>query len=135
MLTKPSYILADFIKACGLGENHVFISEKARITAKADFNLNTQKQILDFIANGGIESPNLQNVKLWENNPDPDNPIWADAYDFFSGFQFGYIAFSFRPKIKKWNIKSFKNNIKSDPRNLPFNNSVLKEFKKKLLGV
>ena len=88
-------------------------------TAQSDFKLGTQGQVLGFIGNGGLEKPHFINSTLWKNNPNPDNEIMVDAYNFFSGICYGYIAF-FQFGTNKWNIKSFKKNRNPDSRNLPF---------------
>lgn len=95
-------------------------------TAKSDFNLSTQEGVLSFIGNGGLESPCAINTKQWENNPDPNNPIMVDAYDFYSGSIYGYIAFFYQPTTKKWIIKSFKKNSEPDTRNLAFKEALMK---------
>lgn len=46
--------------------------------------------------------------------------IMVDAYAFFSGLIYGYIAFVYVTKTKKWIIKSFKKHEDPDPRNLVF---------------
>jgi hypothetical protein len=44
----------------------------------------------------------------------------VDAYAFFSGIIYGYIAFVYITKTEKWLIKSFKKHEDPDPRNLVF---------------
>ena len=69
-------------------------------TARSDFNLNTQESVLSFIGNDGLESPHLINTKAWENNPDTENPIMVDAYGFYSGSMYGYLAFFYQQATK-----------------------------------
>lgn len=87
-------------------------------TARTDFNLLTQAAVCAFVANGGLNTPTFINSEVWVNNPDPAVRIDVDAYSFYSGTTFGYIAFLFQPKTSKWMIKSFKKNDRPDPRNL-----------------
>lgn len=44
----------------------------------------------------------------------------VDAYGFYSGTTYGYIAFMFQPKTNKWIIKSFKKNDRQGPKYFPF---------------
>lgn len=113
---QPTYDLNEFLKSCLEGNPAPFILRGALMTARADFNLKTQTQVLDFIGNNGLEKPCLINVKPWENNPNLAQPIMVDAYGFYSGMRYGYIAF-FHSPVRKWIIKSFKNNNQPDPRN------------------
>ena len=89
-------------------------------TARSDFNLNTQRQVFEFIGNIGIEKPRFINSKPWENNNDNTVEIMVDAYAFYTGMIYGYIAFFHQPKTNKWVIKSFKKNQEPDTRNLVF---------------
>ena len=112
----PSHNLNEFIKACK-SSKVVGVSINAQDGAKY-FNLNTITSILNFITKGGLENPQFINSKLWEKNPEKSLTIMIDAYGFFSGTKYGYIAFRFHPKLGGWYIKSFKKNKEIDPRNL-----------------
>ena len=112
-----AYDLSAFIAACGRA-GEVIPVQGARITARTDFSLLTDRDIRDFVANGGLEQPRFINKAPWKNNPDPLVLIEVDAYAFFSGVSYGYVAFLFVPKTSKWLIKSFKKNTEPDPRNL-----------------
>lgn len=127
-----SYLLSDFVGACGEEPIKVFIFKGAMETAKSDFNLNTQEAVAKFVATGGLEKPQFVNTKPWENNPKPELPVMVDAYHFSSGRKFGYVAFMFQDKTQKWSIKSLKS--QSDPRNLAFATDALEEFKKQMSG-
>lgn len=116
---EPSYSIKKFTDACKQGQNKVYVTRGARETARTDFRLNTEKDILNFIGYGGLENLKFDHTKLWENNPEPNEPVMVDSYGFYSGSLFGYIAFMFREKTKKWIIKSFKKNIQSGIRNQP----------------
>ena len=117
-MDSPTYTFQEFVEACGSGVNKVFIFKGAKETAKSDFNLSTESSVLNFIATGGVESPQFVNTKPWENNPNTKTNIMVDAYHFSSGLKYGYLAFMFQPATEKWSIKSFKK--QDDPRNLPF---------------
>lgn len=119
-MNQPEYNLDEFIHDCEEGTSKVFVAQGAMITARTDFNLNIQASILEFIANGGLEKPTFINKKTWENNTDKSIVIMVDAYAFFSGLIYGYIAFVYVTKTKKWIIKSFKKQEAPDPRNLVF---------------
>lgn len=123
------YDFNEFIKNCSKKPTDTYVLKGAMATAKTDFNLRTQAQVLEFIGNNGLENPYLLNVKQWENNPDPKTEIKVDAYGFYSGEKHGYIAFFFQPTTGKWIIKSFKNNLLPDRRN-PVFRDVLNKLKK-----
>ncbi len=120
------YQLSDLVNDCAVGVSKTYISKGAMETAKSDFNFNTQEEVLGFIGNGGLELPCLSNSKPWGNNPMPENPIMVDAYHFYSGSTYGYIAFFYQPTTKKWVIKSFKKNSEPDTRNLAFKEALSK---------
>jgi hypothetical protein len=111
-----AYNPKDLITACCGGISQVTVLGKAQKCAQDDFGLNTQKAVLDFICNDGLENLQYINTKPWELNPDP-TLILVDAYGFYSGQKQGYIAFFFSTKTNKWLIKSFKLNKDSMPRN------------------
>jgi len=117
---EPEYKFDDFVNDCAVGTSKIFVSRGAMETARSDFKLATQNQVLEFIANGGLEKPTFINKKEWENNNDDTVVIMVDAYAFFSGIIYGYIAFVYITKTKKWLIKSFKKHEDPDPRNLVF---------------
>ena len=86
--------------------------------ARADFNLNTQASVLQFIANDGLDKPEFINSKCWKNNPlRMQGEIMVDAWSFFSGYTRGYIAF-FQSSSGpcSWIIKSFKRDDKRNER-------------------
>lgn len=117
---SPAYELSNLITNCiKKTGSRPWVRGVAMHTARADFNLNTQKAVVDFIGSGGLENPQFINSILWRNNPDPSR-IMVDAYSFFSGYKFGYIAFYYSLNEERWVIKSFKNNESPDPRNLAF---------------
>lgn len=103
---KSSYNFSDFIKACKY-KNKIFIDDKACEGAYKYFNLRTDKDILAFIINNGLEYLSFFNTKPWENNPNKTTVIMVDAYEFTSGGKRGYIAFFYNGYTKKWIIKSF----------------------------
>ena len=113
----PAYTLQDFIAACSEGSG-VRVLNSASPTARSDFGLMTDPDIIAWIGEGGLERPQHANTELWEKNPDPTQPIWVDSYNFFSGVDYGYVAFMFQSKTKKWLLKSLKKNDRPDPRPL-----------------
>ena len=112
------YAFSEFMAACAAKKAQ--LSRGARQSASHDFSLATEADVLAFIVNGGLEKPVHENTALWENNPDPNNPIDIDSYEFCSGEKRGYIAFLFQPKTKMWLIKSFKLNSSSPLTFSPF---------------
>lgn len=119
-----AYALIDLINACG-GINQVVVLSNAQTSARENFGLKTQKEVIDFIFNDGLECPHHINTKPWENNPDHSCVIQVDAYSFYSGPKHGYMAFFFSPKTNKWLIKSFKLNKDLVPRNNIMNDQLL----------
>jgi hypothetical protein len=73
----------------------------------------TEAAIVDFIGNNGLCDPVFQ---------EPPRPlqklphVMVDAYAFYSGDKWGYIAFYRSPFIDKWLIKSLKPNDRPNPR-------------------
>jgi len=100
---NPSYKFSDFKKACK-DKNKIAIHSNACKEACKYFNLRTEKDILNFIKNDGLENLLFFNTAPWKQKP----TIMVDAYEFTSGNKKGYIAFFFNTYTKKWNIKSFK---------------------------
>lgn len=111
-----AYKLNDLILACGKNGQVMLIGKSANC-ARDDFGLNTKNDVLEFIANDGLETPNHINTKIWERNPKPENQIMVDAYSFYSGVKHGYLAFFFS-HTNKWIIKSFKLYTDQSPRNI-----------------
>lgn len=124
MKPVPQYDFQTFVTDCVDGTAKAFVSKGAMDTAKSDFNLNTQEEVLAFIANDGLEKPQFINVVVWKNNKDKTTVIMVDAYAFFSGLLYGYIAFVQSSSTGKWIIKSFKKNEQPDPRNLVFKSAL-----------
>jgi len=122
---KPNYELDSCMRGCATGLSNATVLKIAMDTARTDFNLNTQIQVLGFIGNGGLENPCFINSKPWENNPHPHNGIMVDAYSFYSGSLYGYFAF-FQSTTGKWVIKSFKKNRNTDPRNFAIRDELSK---------
>jgi hypothetical protein len=125
---QPAYGIENFVRDCAVGTSKAFVAKDAAITAKSDFNLNTQASILEFIGNGGLENPTFINSKIWEKNSNPNTVIMVDAYTFCSGLIYGYLAFRFQDKTGLWTIKSFKKNRDPDTRNLVFQQQLSKLF-------
>jgi hypothetical protein len=103
---KSAYILAEFLNCCTHEQKKIQVLDSAMKDAQNIFHLYTKANLLDFIANGGLENIVWINTKPWGNNPDPANPVYVDAYHFVTGGILGYIAF-FKNKTGIWIIKSF----------------------------
>jgi len=101
----PYYSLQEFLAACGKPSGAI-ISGQAQADANTDFKLRSQKEILAFITDGGLEKLEFINWKKWENNPRPEKPIMADGYTFMAFSIRGYIAF-LKTSTGCWMIKSF----------------------------
>ncbi len=116
---KSSYDIKEFIAAC-TDINKVDVLYGAQQTAQKDFNLNTAQEILNFIFNDGLEKLEPFNTEAWDKNPKPEICVMVDAYEFYSGHKFGYIAFLKNPVTEKWVIKSLKKNARPDSASFPF---------------
>ena len=114
-MKKPYYDFSDFEKACREDKAGVIPINNVLKDAADYFNLRTKSDLLDFIANSGLEELNFINKKKWENNPNKKNKIIVDAYEFRSMCKLGYIAFMYNPKTKKWIIKSFHPSDNTNP--------------------
>lgn len=112
-----TYSLDDFFDACS-SPGKVTVSYDAKEGARLGFNLLTEKSLLAFINDRGLENTTYINTRPWDLNPHKPPDIDVDSYSFYSGNKYGYIAFMFMTKTGKWRIKSFKKNFKSNPREL-----------------
>jgi hypothetical protein len=113
----PHYKISDLIEACVAG--NVSAWKPATDGARSDFNLYTEAELLKFIGNSGLEKLTFINCKELEKWAGGSPSPMVDAYSFYSGDTFGYIAF-YRGAAGRWLIKSFKKNFQSDDRFLPF---------------
>lgn len=102
--SQPSYNFKNFKKACK-NEDLIYIPNNVLADADNYFRLRTKRHILDFIKNDGLEDLHFINTKQWENNPNKNNIIMIDSYDFRSYGKLGYIAIKYFNGI--WTIKSF----------------------------
>ena len=121
---KPSYNIADFISECASGSPEVTVSYDAGNEAKSKFNLPTDKDIISFIGNGGLNIRTFKNTESLRKDLAGNKGRMVDAYHFRSGRKIGYIAFIYNDEKKQWRIKSFKDDSARSSFNL-----------KKLLGV
>ncbi len=103
----PYYKFEDFKKTCGADFLSVILICSVRNDARDDFNLSSKKNLLEFISNDGLESLKFVNTKPWGKNPNPQQEIFVDAYEFRSLSKLGYLAFMYNEKTSKWIIKSF----------------------------
>lgn len=110
---NPAYEFDELKVACNDSEK-VFVWKPALTDASTHFGLTKMGDVLDFVANDGLEKKKFINSKPFELAPDP-KPL-VDAYEFYSDSKRGYFAFFFQPLTKKWNIKSFKLHEDGDDR-------------------
>ncbi|MES2614700.1 MAG: hypothetical protein V4591_04720 [Bdellovibrionota bacterium] len=132
MSYKPFYDLELFLEACEQGVKAVFVRQKAIETAKSGFGLETQTEILAFLASDGFEYPTFKNSRLLEKGNDADGETYTDAYSFFSGSDYGYLSFYKTRAGKKWIVKSFKiNNEVSHLNNPALRDALMKQLVEK----
>jgi len=103
----PYYDYEQFKQACESQQDNVIPWGSVKRDAKDIFKLYTEEELLNFIANGGLEELKFVNTKEWEKNPNKSNKIEVDAYEFKTLGIRGYIAFMFNKITQKWIIKSF----------------------------
>lgn len=72
-------LLRKLIEVCASGG--VFVLPGALKSARDDFSLKTKKELLEFIANGGLERLEFVNSREWENSHIPGRI--AHAYQFY----------------------------------------------------
>jgi len=103
----PYNLFDKFKDACKNDRKNVFVW-KSNVLPDAEeyFKLRTEKDILDFIANNGLEDLRFINKKPWEKNPHSNIEINVYAYNFRTMCILGYIAIMKNPTIKKWVLKS-----------------------------
>lgn len=106
MSNRPHYKYEDFLVACKAKRDITWIDDVLD-DARQDFGILTFADLLDFIANNGLENLKPQKPLPWEKNKNPNIEIIIDGYEFKTGCKHGYIAFFFQPITKKWIIKSF----------------------------
>jgi hypothetical protein len=88
------------IRACKVA-GKVKVTRQALISADLHFGLATEKDVLWFIADRGLENCVLKNRRPFENGAGE----MVHAFRFRSGARRGYIAFY---ETTIWVIKSFK---------------------------
>lgn len=101
----PYYDFSEFKKACERTPGKVFPIDNVPRDARDIFNLSGKTQLLEFIANDGLQDLRFVNSKPWENNRDKNNPVMVDGYEFRTLGKLGYIAFM--QSLGNWIIKSF----------------------------
>ena len=123
-MLKRVYYSAEFILSCKNKPQMIKVIQRELHKSLRYFNLNTKKELLEFIGNGGLEDLTYVNTKPWKKNPDKDiSVILVDAYKFRSGRKIGYIAI-LKGLPGNFVIKSFhKDNNRSKPANVG-NNSI-----------
>ena len=127
---RPKYEFNEFKSACADGKATVL--KGAMETAERDFGFKTQERVLDFIAEGGLELITHANTADLEKTHMAVKPV-VDSYDFYSGTDFGYLAFWKNENNGVWIIKSFKANDKQDQRNFSLRDAVQKALQPKKL--
>ena len=70
---KTAYNFDDFKRACCVKSSKVFIELRAMEGAAEGFDLQTRKQILDFICHDGLKKREFLNSTKWRENPFPKN--------------------------------------------------------------
>ncbi|MFW5879806.1 MAG: hypothetical protein ACOCUV_03170 [bacterium] len=121
MSKRPYYNFNDFKTACSSGANVIPINTVLD-DANKDFNLKTKKELLNFIANNGLEElSHINQTPLRKTNIPHD--IIVDAYHFKTLDRLGYIAF-FQNHKMQWIIKSFHiSDRASTPFKIAFKNA------------
>lgn len=101
----PHHDCSAFIQACAL-PGAVYMTKVAREDAKSHFAFQTQLEVLDFIAHGGLQEPVFDNSTPLSKGPAQDIGRLVDAYTFSYGKKTVYLAFYLNFK-NIWIVKSF----------------------------
>ncbi|MFO7748542.1 MAG: hypothetical protein R6V54_00465 [Desulfobacteraceae bacterium] len=125
----PYTFFKKFKEACKKDRKNIFVW-KSNVLPDAEeyFKLKTEKDLLDFIANDGLEDLVHINTTPWKKNPKPENEIKVYAYNFRTMCILGYIAIMRNLMTKKWVLKSLKHSGDS-------NNSLGEALGKALLSI
>ena len=102
------------MNVCQDSPKHVFVWKPAVADAERLLKLVGDKQIIDFIGNGGLENPTVVNKPPFLDRNGNDLGMTIHAYKFASNLIQMYIAFFYNEKQVKWNLKSFHE--PNDPR-------------------
>lgn len=117
----PNYDWNVFLQACSKGD--VWVHGQAMKDAAEFFNLPTKDQLLNFIANSGLENIAFHNSLPYNKWPGKSPAPLIDAYRFSSGpTRKGYLAFFKSPVTDEWIIKSFHKEMQEGELNSPFSN-------------
>jgi hypothetical protein len=100
-------IYIEFENACKSTPNRVFLINNVLDDADRYYKLKTEKALLGFIANGGLEGRSFDKKKPWENNFTKNKPLFVYAYFFLTNKIPGYIAIIKNVHSNNWFIKSF----------------------------
>ncbi len=100
-------IYTEFKNACESTPENVFPINNVLDDADNYYKIRTEKELFEFIANGGLESRSFVNKKEWKNNFTENKPLYAYAYHFRTNAIPGYIAIIKNVPNHNWFIKSF----------------------------
>lgn len=130
--------LEEFLQACE--EHAVFIDPEPLEAAQTDFGLNTEEEVMDYLANLGaaefIARPVTPLKKPRWRPPPPPPDIPVHAFNFWAlsnNVKRAYFAFYRSPLTGLFMLKSFK----LDPdtgKNLSFRDPKLLELRRKLVA-
>lgn len=129
----PYNLFDAFKKDCKSNQGNVIVSPQAAKDARIIFELHTEKELLNFIGNNGLDNVTHFNIAEWRKNPDPDkanNPQYVYDYNCKTNGIPYYIAIIFLrvffgKTVEKWQIKSFHLN---DNANLTMRGQLEKLF-------
>lgn len=111
-MESPTFDLADFLTACATGTKAVVVLGDAEKDAEMIFGIVTRKDVLAFIANGGLKELRFLNTSPYFKE-DGRGLKKVDAYDFYTGNIHGYISFGFNPSSSRWILKSFHRQLET----------------------
>ena len=100
-------IYIEFKNACKSTPEKVFPVNNVLDDANRYYKLKTEKALLGFIANDGLEGRSFDKKKEWENNFTKIKPLYVYAYLFHTNAINGYIAIIKNIRHNNWFIKSF----------------------------
>jgi len=107
MIDDHVRVIKEFIAACGNTPEKVIPINNVLHDARTYYKIFTKRELLEFIANGGLEQLVFDKRKQWEKNFTQQRPLFVYSFKFKSLHLPGYIAIIENNIIGNWLLKSF----------------------------
>ncbi len=97
----------NFKNACKNDRKNVYVWRKNVLpTADEYFKLKSENELLDFIANDGLEDLRFISKSPFKKNKNPEIEMLVYSYNFRTMCKLGYIAIMENTEKKTWILKS-----------------------------